>query len=300
MDEWKIAKYLIDAKKKIDTLCFIKDFQNRLCNFDLREKIECTCQQFYINCCVVLDKCFSSEKKKIITDPIIKRIYYERDKNAAHRDEEYQQQDFTTPDELIDIMKKQLEKVKELCAKNLPIKLTLDYVSHDKELFRYVYRITPDIEQDIFKAKYPQGIFHLYQLSSEGQHYLRRFSTEEEDKRNAEVFGYNYDKAIEQAVLGMVNNIHEVSEKEKIRQMNIIKNGLNSKERLQNRQDCCIKYNILYNQSVWERANESSLRRIEKLQGLGFLDEFELVNWESMNDEVNRRKILMIMEEANE
>lgn len=85
MREWELARYLIDAKKKIDTLCFIRDFQNRLCNFNLREKIAWTCQQFYINCCVVLDKCFPKDKKKIISDPIIARVYYERDKNAAQK-----------------------------------------------------------------------------------------------------------------------------------------------------------------------------------------------------------------------
>jgi len=300
MREWELARYLIDAKKKIDTLCFIRDFENRLCNFNLREKIAWTCQQFYINCCVVLDKCFPKDKKKIISDPIIERIYYERDKNAAHKDESYRQQKFNTPDELIDIMKKQIEKVKDLCADFLPSVLTLNYVSHDKELFRYVYRITPDIEQDIFKIKYPQSTFHSYQLSQEGQHYLRRFSTEERDRRTAQMFGYDYDKVIERAILDSVDDIRELSEEEKNRQAVMIENGLNSKEGLQNRQDSCIKINVLFNQNVWATPNENSLRIIESLQTLGFLDEFELVNWKAMENEENRRKILEIMEKTND
>ena len=80
----------------------------------------------------------------------------------------------------------------------------------------------------------------------------------------------------------------------------MIENGLNSKEGLQNRQDSCIKINVLFNQNVWATPNENSLRIIESLQTLGFLDEFELVNWEAMENEENRRKILEIMEKTND
>ncbi len=300
MRKWELARHLIDAKKKIDTLCFIKDFQNRLCNFNLRERTAWTCQQFYIECCVILDKCFPKGKKKIISDPVIERIYYERDKNAAHKDESYRQQKFNTPDELISIMKIQIEKVKDLCSDFLPSVLTLDYVSHDKELFRYAYRITPDIERDIFKVKYPQGTFHSYQLSQEGQHYLRRFSTEDQDRRTAKMFGYDYDKVITKSILDHVDDVRELSEEEKARQAVMIENGLNSKEGLQNRQDACIKINVLFNQNMWATLNKKSLEFVERLQALGFLDEFELPNWDSMKNEETRLKILAVMEEEND
>lgn len=299
MQKWELARYLIDAKKKIDTLCFIRDNQRYLCNFDLREKIASTCQHFYINCCVVLDKSFPKEKKKIITDPIIERIYYERDKNAAHKDESYRQQKFDTPDDLINIMKAQIERVKDLCANTLPPILTLDYVSHDKELFRYVHRITPDIEEDIFKLKYPRSVFHSYQLSEEGQHYLRKFSTEEQDKRNAEMFGYDYN-VIKRQVLGSVDDIRELSEDEKKRHAVLVDNGLNSKEGIQNRQDFCIKINLLFNRNSWVTPNAISLECIEKLQAIGFLNEFEIPCLDIMQNEETKQKVLTILEECND
>ena len=114
------------------------------------------------------------------------------------------------------------------------------------------------------------------------------------------MFGYDYDKVIGRAILDSVDDIRELSEEEKNRQAVMIENGLNSKEGLQNRQDSCIKINVLFNQNVWATPNENSLRIIESLQTLGFLDEFELVNWEAMENEENRRKILEIMEKTND
>ena len=113
------------------------------------------------------------------------------------------------------------------------------------------------------------------------------------------MFGYDYDKVIERAILDSVDDIRELSEEEKKRQAVMFENGLNSKEGLQNRQDSCIKINVLFNQNVWATPNASSLKIIERLQELGFLDEFELVNWDSIKDEENRLKILAIMEETN-
>jgi hypothetical protein len=129
---------------------------------------------------------------------------------------------------------------------------------------------------------------------------LRRFSTEEQDRRKAQMLGYDYDEVIGRAILDSVDDIRELSEEEKNRKAVMIENGLNSKEGLQNRQDSCIKINVLFNQNVWATPNENSLRIIESLQTFGFFDEFELVNWEAMENEENRRKILEIMEKTND
>ena len=39
MTKWELARYLIDAKKDIDTLLFIKLYYDKISNLDLKEKI---------------------------------------------------------------------------------------------------------------------------------------------------------------------------------------------------------------------------------------------------------------------
>lgn len=53
----------------------------------------------------------------------------------------------------------------------------------------------------------------------------------------------------------LVNNIKEYGV--------IIKNGINFFEMLQNRQDACIKFNVLFNQDIWCNVNRN-LIEIEK------------------------------------
>ncbi|HIZ72429.1 MAG TPA: hypothetical protein H9964_02475, partial [Candidatus Gallimonas intestinavium] len=241
MTKWQLARYLIEAKKNIDTLLYIKENQKLLVNIDLRARFAAACQQFYINCCIVLDKSFPKGKKNICKNEIIASIYYERDKNAAHKDEDYKSQKFNTPDELINILKNQIQEVRGICRDFLPKNITLDFVPHDKELFRFAHRVNPEIENDVYKIKYPLSVFHSYQLSEEGQHYFREFDTSKEDRRVAKQFGYDYDQMIQQRkVLQSVDDIREMTEQEKQRQAVIVENGLNSYEGLQNRQDFCI------------------------------------------------------------
>lgn len=296
MKNWELARYLIEAKKNIDTLLYIKDNQKLLGNLDLRAKIANTCQQFYINCCIVLDKSFPKAKKRLCENEIIASIYYERDKNSAHKDENYRSQKFKTPDELIAILKNQLETVRNTCAEYLPENITLDYVPHDKELFRLVYRVNAQMEVDVNTVKYPLGVFHSYQLSEEGQHCFREFDTSEEDKRIAKEFGYDYDEVIKRQVLQSVDDIPQMSDEEKQRQAIIVENGLNSYEGLQNRQDFCIKFNILFGQNVWSIPNRQSFEMIEELKTIGFYDQFEIEHLEKIQDEDTRMKLNAILE----
>ncbi len=296
MTKWELARYLIEAKKNIDTLLYIKDNQRLLVNIDLRERIAATCQQFYINCCVVLDKSFPKDKKRICQNKVIAAIYYERDKNSAHKDENYRKQKFKTPDELIAILKEQLQATREVCKEFLPDVITLDYVSHNKELFRFAYRVNPVIENDIYKLKYPLSVFHSYQLSEEGQHYFREFDTSEEDRRIAKEFGYDYDEVIKRQVLQSVDDIPEMSDAEKQRQAIIVENGLNSYEGLQNRQDFCIKLNLLFGYNAWTTPNWETFKMIQELKAIGFYDQFEIVHLEKVQDEESQKKLQSIME----
>lgn len=297
MTKWQLARYLIEAKKNIDTLLYIKENQKLLVNIDLRARIAATCQQFYINCCIVLDKSFPKDKKRICQNEVIASIYYERDKNSAHKDENYKRQKYNTPDELIAILKNQLAEVRNLCKDFLPDNLTLDYVPHDKELFRFAYRVNPEIEKDVFTVKYPASVFHSYQLSEEGQHYFRDFDTTEQDRRIAKQFGYDYDAMIQKRkVLQSVDDIQEMSESERQRQAVIVENGLNSYEGLQNRQDFCIKMNVLFSLDMWVTPNFEFFKMIEELKSVGFLDQFEIEHLEKMSDEECFKKVQAILE----
>lgn len=296
MTKWGLARYLIEAKKNIDTLLYIKDNQQLLGNIDLRVRIAGACQQFYINCCIVLDNSFSKAKKLLCENEIIASIYYERDKNSAHKDENYRSQKFKTPDELIAILKKQLETTRTVCKEYLPENLTLDYVPHNKELFRLVYRVNVEMENDINTVKYPRGVFHSYQLSEEGRHYFRNIDTTEQDRRTAKMFGYDYDEVIKRQVLQSTDDIRELSEEEKARQAVILDNGLNSYEGLQYRQDSCIRLNLLFGLDIWVTPNWKYFEMLEELKAIGFMDQFEIEHLEKIQDEDSRMKLNAIFE----
>ncbi len=299
MKKWELARYLIEAKKNIDTLLYIKDNHQLLENIDLRSKIAATCQQFYINCCVVLDNSFPKAKKRLCENAIIASIYYERDKNSAHKDENYRSQKFKTLDELIAILKSQLDITHTVCIEYLPENITLDYVPHDKELFRLVYRVNVEMEYNIIEIKHPHSIFHSYQLSEEGQFYFRSLDTTEQDKRTAGIFGYDFDEVIKRQVLQSPDDIRELSEEEKTRQAVICENGLNSYEGLQNRQESCIKLNLLFGLDMWVTPNWQLFEMVDEFKTMGFMDQFEIVHWENVQDEESQMKLNAIFEKYN-
>ena len=56
----------------------------------------------------------------------------------------------------------------------------------------------------------------------------------------------------------------------------IIENGINFYEALQNRQDACIKINVLYNLETWCSFNQEIFSKIQKLKKAGGLNEFDI------------------------
>ena len=50
--KWELARYLIDAKKCVDSIMFIARHKKSLANINLRKKIHDIQQEFYIKCCV--------------------------------------------------------------------------------------------------------------------------------------------------------------------------------------------------------------------------------------------------------
>lgn len=218
MNEWQLARYLIDAKKCIDSLLYINHNFKKLNNLDLREIIESKLRHFYINLCIIIDYSYKkkdlSEIKK--NDETIRKIYYERDKNYAHKDENYQKEDFLKLNNLINRLKKELNYCLEKCKDKLPKDISIDYVSYDKNLFRFVNQISPELEQKIKSV--------LYQNETTNSNKIINVFDDTEDIKKIKD-----------------NNNYTV----------IVENGLTLEEGLQNRQDFCIKVNVLQGLNVW-------------------------------------------------
>lgn len=267
MTEWELARYLIDAKKCIDSFLFISDHVPELRNIDLRNKANEIRKTFYINLCIVLDKTFPKEKKNICKNELIARIYYERDKNSAHKDVDYKPRKYELWAEEIDDKKKEIEAVLNLCRINLPNIITLNYVPHDRELFRFVYSLTAEKEEEIKKIKHP---------------------------------GYNQPipagvETIVKKPFYDTEDLRDIGDKNKY--CTILETGINQYEALQNRQDFCIKTNVLYHTEMWCTPNEENFLKIQKFKDNGFMDEFEVIHLEVLNDPIIKTRINRIMEQ---
>ena len=301
-NKWENANFLITAKKCIDSFLYISKNALELSNLDLRERTDKLRQIFYINLVNVLDEFYNTPtKKKGIkqNDKIIDRIYYERNKKSAHKDDDYKARIYNTLEEEIQDKKNELLHVKKLCSEVLPDIITIDFVPHDKELFRLVNRINATRETDANKIKYPNSTFHSYQLSEEGKHVFKEFDTEEQDRRTAKMFGYDYDKVIERYPLQSIDDIKTMSDQEKQRYAVIMDNGINSYEGLQNRQDSCIKINVLFDLNMWCKADKQKFEQIEKLKKIGFLDAFEIPHLEILKDAETLEKVISVLSNSN-
>lgn len=296
--KWENANFLITAKKCIDSFLYISNNISELSNLDLRARTDNLRQIFYINLVNVLDGLFNTTtKKKSIrqNDKVIGRIYYERDKKSAHKDDDYKPRIYNTLEEEIQDKKTELIRVKETCFDILPDVITIDFVPHDKDLFRLVNRINATLETDANKIKYPNLTFHSYQLSEEGKHVFKEFDTEEQDRRNSKMFCYDYDKNVELYPLQSIDDIKIMSDQQKQRYAVIMENGINSYEGLQNRQDSCIKTNALFNSNMWCEANMNIFKQIEELKKIGFLDIFEIPHLEILQDESKLKELQKIL-----
>lgn len=274
MTKWELARYLIDAKKCVDSVLYISINAEELRYIDLRKKLNGIRNEFYIKCCVVIDKYIENlkQKKKDLcnTDEIINSLYYERDKNSAHKDEKYRAQQFDSLSELVDQMQNQIKHIREKCALSLPDEITLDFVPHDRELFRLLHHITASKEDEINKRKYP----------------LRGAPLGKNDA-NTKTF----------AVFNDTEEFRNLTEDKKKDYGVIVEDGINSYEGLQNRQDAAIRINVLYGLNVWCSINQKYFKQVEKLTELGCFDEFGVIQLPPLNDPKRMAEIIKLLEE---
>ena len=273
MTKWELAKYLIDAKKDVDSILYCSLHGKEIRFIDLKSKIELRKADFYINCCVVLDNSFDRKEKKNLCSkhPQINDIYYQRDKNSAHKDYNYKETSFNTLDELVSILEDEIQTVRKVCKDSLPEQLTLDFVPHDRETFRMLNGISnAEIEEKILRAKHP-----FYQQNDDG----------------SKVVAKNVP------VLQDISQLRNMSGEEKKKYCTIVDAGINSYEGLQNIQDWMIKTNFLMETNMWVTPNPDSFKKLEKFQKLGIYDQFEMLHLEALKDENVQKELDKLFKE---
>ena len=264
--KWELARYLIDAKKCVDSIMFIARHKKSLSNINIRKKIDDIQQEFYIKCCVVVDNALSSKERGRLKseNPLIEAIYYERDKDKAHKDSDYKKQKFDTLVELSECMKKQISEVRKACTAQLPTVLTLDFVPHDQELFRMVHSLTPEKEEEINRKKYPR-----YEKNQQQKMVYDKFVKDFQD----------------------TEDLRDIPLEERDQYGVAMNNGINFYEGVQNRQDACIRINVLFEKDIWCRIGLNGIEMLLLLHKHGFMDEFDIPIHPAADD-IERIKLL--------
>lgn len=258
MKKWELAKYLIDAKKDVDSIMYLACHGKEVYNIDLKSKIDRLLADFYINCCVVLDNTIGKKKKETCSyNPLIAEIYYECDKNSAHKDENYKNKHYSSLQDIVDDLKIKILEVKDICAGQLPDVISLDFVPHDRETFRLIHGLTTEKEEEINKIKHPLKDCFIPK-----------------------------EATLMKTVLNDISELKDIPEDKRNDYCTIIEDGINSFEGLQNRQDWAIKTNLLFNLDIWINMNDESLKKMQKLHELGIYDDFDVMHLEKLEDEL--------------
>lgn len=268
MTKWELARYLIEAKKSVDTVMFLSENVDRVTTINVRAEIEEAKRRFYVNLCVVTDKCFPNDKKEICKDPIIGSIYYERDKNYAHKDENYTRKEYVAISDIADDMKRQLLSVRTLCDEFLPNALTLDYIAFDSKLFRIAYGITKEAEEKAFQIKHPGSNNHA--SGNDGAVYKVFSDTED---------------------------IRKIPDEARKEYATILSMGINLEESLQKIQDGIIRTNVLYGTDIWVSINYEALQKLQRIRALGLLDIMD-VPYIPQNKQDEKRLIKLLESEG--
>lgn len=267
IEQWKLARNLLDAKKSLDSFWYISKHISDLYNvrnlcYDKRSK-------YYINLCAVMDKsiCKNGKKKNYIHsdseqyDSVIARTYQERDQYYAHKDEKYiPAMPFATLEAEVLSLQCDLQHIKNICIEYLPNVLTLDYVCYDGELFRRIEKINPADEERIKQCKYP-------------------------------AYGQPIPKGVEtfeRKILWDIDDIKSLSEEERKEYCVIMEDGLTFEEGLQLRQDACVKINVLFNKDTWVSPNKESWDECIRLREEGFFDKFGRINPTKIMEQIQK------------
>lgn len=95
--------------------------------------------------CAMKNKQENHTKKTLCAmHPSIQKVYYERDKNVAHKDKTYKTIKSVSLDKRIVIMKEIIENIREVCSEIFSGKYQVVYFPYDEKLRFCVYQVTKD------------------------------------------------------------------------------------------------------------------------------------------------------------
>ena len=227
MKKWQISGYLIESKKCVDSLMFIDKNIDNLKNLDINSLMEEKIQKLYINLRVIYDKCLNKSEKTLLKekDKIYTETFYHRDKKYAHKDDNYHKKGYKSRLELIEDLKEKVVHCFEICKSKLPEEITLDFIPYDKNLYRLMSNITPEKEEFLKQVLYKQN---------EG----------------------NNDKTIKEfKVFNEIEDINDIKNTKEYAAL--VENGISLFEGLQNRQDACIRINLLHDTNIWCKVDDN-------------------------------------------
>ena len=254
MKQWEVARYLIDAKKDVDSIIYISENLNKIPLILRAEYVSRVRDHFYINCCVVLDEYLdrnniknNNKTKWKQEHEIIKDIYYERDKNSAHIDKDYRIKKYNTINELKLEMIRQIKEVMKTIKSILPKKLELNFVPHDKVLFRLINGLNYEKEEKI-----RQNMHTDY-----GSLYSQN----------------NYFKQVE--IIYDIKEFRGLSEDEKRNKGVTVEIGLNYYETIQNLEDFFIIVNYQHKLNYWTDYVKSKIPKYLELKNSGVIDQYD-------------------------
>lgn len=234
--KWQLAQCLIDAKKTVDSMLYIAENGEQLSNIGLRDKTRELRRTFYINCGNLLDKSFPKKKKEILSDDVVKQVYYERDKHYAHKDSNYQRKEYNSLSEIAEEMKMQLSHLRDFCKSELPEVVTLDFVPFDSQLFRLLNRVTKDIENKIWDRQHPLGKTPI-------------------------------PPGTATKVLPLFNDMDDlqsIPDDKRKGYAVLFKTGICMEETIQKLQDSCIRINALHGENIWVSLSKDGFEKVKK------------------------------------
>lgn len=166
-DRWKNIQHLEIAVGCIRSLMFFSCHKDDCCTiYSEDEFVNGKYEKFILEASYVLDNfCkIKNRQEKNIKSILcamylsIEKIYYERDKNVAHKDKNYKAMQFASLDARIAIMEKMVDDIRSVCSEILSEKYKAIYFPYDDELRFCVYQVTRDIIDKYRKIVEPLSI----------------------------------------------------------------------------------------------------------------------------------------------
>jgi len=255
---WEVVNYLIEAKRDVESIMYIKDNLFKIPSAIRMDYINRLKDHFYIKCVVVIDEYLDQKGIKNRKEdkqrtywkdarPIIKKIYDERDCNSAHIDDKFILTSYETFQDLINTMIRQLKYIKKEIEEILPIKFKLKFYPHDKILFRLLRGVDAEKEEEIYKSKYI-------------------------DHKEGYALG---DLSQTRYVAYDIKELRSLS-KDKIRELAVVvEAGLNFYEAQQNLENFYVLVNYIHDENLWTFNIDNRLSDYEELKKLGLIDDYD-------------------------